>query len=101
MMIFRLFLHQILWMHNHQALPKDFEFKKGISKIYNHNNAFVVVKVKEILPETQKPFDDAKGAVICDYQTYKEEKWLKELSEKYKVVVNDDVLNDVKSQIKN
>ena len=86
---------------NHQALPKGFEFKKGISKIYNHNNAFVVVKVKDILPESQKPFDDAKGAVISDYQAYKEENWLRELSAKYKVVVNDDVLNEVKSQIKN
>jgi peptidyl-prolyl cis-trans isomerase SurA len=86
--------------HSHQALPKDFEFKKGMSKIYNHNNAFVVVKVKEILPETEKSFDDAKGAVISDYQTYKEENWLKALSAKYKVKVNDDVLNEVKSQIK-
>lgn len=86
---------------NHQAIPDNFKFKKGISKIYNHNSAFVVVKVNDVLPKTQKTFEEAKGAIISDYQNYKEEKWLKELHEKYKVVVNDDVLVKVKSQIKN
>lgn len=86
---------------SHQALPKGFEFKKGVSKIYNHNNAFVVVKVKEILPVAQKTFDEAKGAVISDYQVFKEENWLKGLRSKYSVEVNDAVLNEVKSQIKN
>ncbi|MBP0905163.1 peptidylprolyl isomerase [Mariniflexile gromovii] len=86
---------------NHQALPKAFEFKKGISKIYNHNNAFVLVQVNEVLPETQKTLDEAKGLVISDYQAFKEEKWLKELAEKYKVVVNQEALESVKTQIKN
>ncbi|WNH11826.1 peptidylprolyl isomerase [Thalassobellus suaedae] len=85
----------------HQALPKGVSFKKGLSKIYNHNNAFVVVEVKEILPETQKTFDEAKGAVISDYQTNKEEKWIKGLEEKYQVNINQQTLSKVKSQIKN
>jgi len=86
---------------NHQALPENFEFEKGISKIYKHNNAYVLVQVKEVLPETQKTLDEAKGAVISDYQIYKEENWLKGLSEKFKVELNNDALIKVKSQIKN
>ena len=85
---------------NHQALPKGFEFNEGISKIYNHNNAFVLVQVKEVFPETQKTLEEAKGLVISDYQAYKEEKWLKELAEKYKIVINQEALKNVKSQIK-
>lgn len=85
----------------HQALPDDFEFKKGISEIYKHNDAYIVAQVKDILPETTKTFDEAKGAVISDYQTYKEEVWIKELSNKYKVVVNPEALKKVKSKIKN
>jgi len=84
----------------HQALPSDFDFKKGISKIYNYNDGFVIVQVKEVLPETQKTLDEAKGLVISDYQAFKEEKWLKELAEKYKVVVNEKALKNVKSQLK-
>ena len=85
---------------DHQSLPKDFSFKKGISKIYKHNDAFVVVNVKAILPEEQKTLEDAKGNVISDYQTYKEENWLKDLGGKYKIEVNQEVLKRVKSQLK-
>jgi len=51
----------------HQALPKDFNFVKGLSKIKKHNDAFVVVQVKDVLPEEQKTFEEAKGSVISDY----------------------------------
>lgn len=84
----------------HQALPPNFDFKKGISPIYSHNDGFVVVQVKELLPETQKTLEEAKGLVISDYQAFKEEKWLKKLAEKYKIVVNQKALKHVKSQLK-
>ena len=85
----------------HQALPKPFEFKKGISKVYKHNNAFVMVKVTEVLPKQVKTLEETKGAVISDYQAFKEENWLKELKEKYKLEINKDALKEVKNQIKN
>ncbi|MEP3838422.1 MAG: peptidylprolyl isomerase [Algibacter sp.] len=85
---------------NHQTLPENFKFKKGVSKIYKHNDAFVVVKVKEIYPKAQKTFDEAKGAVISDYQNYKEETWLKALKAKYKIDINQDVLQAVKTKLK-
>ncbi|TNJ45715.1 peptidylprolyl isomerase [Tamlana fucoidanivorans] len=84
----------------HQALPKPFEFKKGLSKVNKYNGAFVLVKVNDILPKTQKTLDEARGAVISDYQAYKEEQWVNELAQKYKVVVNQDVLEQVKAQLK-
>ncbi len=85
----------------HQALPKDFEFKKGLSKILKHNDAYVVVNVKEILPEEQKTLEESKGAVISDYQNHKEENWLKGLREKYTIKVNENVLEKIKTQLKN
>jgi peptidyl-prolyl cis-trans isomerase SurA len=84
-----------------QALPSDFEFKKGLSKIYKHNNSFVVVKVKDIYPITQKSLDEAKGNVIADYQAYKESIWIQELKNKYKVSLNQEALNHVKTSINN
>lgn len=83
---------------SHQALPAAVVFKKGVSKIYKHNDAFVVVKVIEVLPKVQKTFEEAKGKVIGDYQEYKEERWLKELASKYVVNVNQDVLESVKKK---
>lgn len=85
----------------HQTLPEKFEFAKGVSKIYKHNKAFVVVKVKDLLPKQLQAFEEAKGLVISDYQTHKEENWVKQLKEKYKVVVNQNALRKVKNQIKN
>ena len=85
----------------HQALPEEFEFKTGISKVYKHNDTFIMVQTKAILPETLKTYDEAKGAIIGDYQTYKEENWLRALKAKYKVEIYQDALEKVKAKIKN
>lgn len=85
----------------HQAIPSQFKFEKGISKIYNHNNTLVLVQAKDVLPERKKTFEEAKGLIIGDYQAYKEENWLTELREKYKVVVNQSALDKVKTKINN
>jgi peptidyl-prolyl cis-trans isomerase SurA len=84
----------------HQALPKEFEFKTGVSKIYSHNDAYVVIKVNEILPRELNTYNEAKGKVISDYQNYKEENWIKELKVKYAVKINEDVLNKLKTELK-
>ena len=84
-----------------QSLPENFVFKKGISEIYEYNKAFHVVKVNEVLPEATKSFEEAQGPVISDYQTIFEENWLKELANKYKVSINEDILKKVKTQIQN
>ena len=86
---------------NHQALPEQFNFKKGVSKIYKHNDAFVVANVYNVLSSSQKTFEEAKGELTSDYQAFKEEKWLKELATKYTVKINKDVLNKIKKTLKN
>ena len=84
-----------------QALPENFELKKGLSKIYKHSNGFVIVMVKDMYPSTQKTLDEAKGNVVGDFQTFKENTWIEELKNKYKINVNEEALKQVKSSIKN
>ena len=86
---------------DHQALPPEFQFKEGLSKIYKHNDSFVVVNVNKILPKEQLSFEDAKGRVVTNFQDQKEKSWIQELHQKYKVVVNNEILNKIKAQIKN
>lgn len=86
---------------SHQALPKGIKFKKGVSKVMKHNNSYVVVKVKAILPENKKTFEEAKGNVTSDFQANREKQWLKELANKYTVVLNKEVIDLVKAKIKN
>ena len=85
----------------HQALPEALELEKGVSKIYNHNEAYVVVKVNEIFLKETKTLDEARGQVISDYQQYKEELWIQNLKSKYPVEIDKPVLEKVKKQIQN
>jgi len=83
----------------HQSLPEDFQFKTGVSDIYSFNDSFIVANVKEVLPKTLKTFEEAKGAVISDFQNYKEANWISELEKKYKVTVYPEVLEQVKESL--
>lgn len=83
----------------HQSLPADFKFKTGVSDIYKFNEGYIVANVKEVLPKETKSFDEAKGAVISDFQNHKEANWILSLEEKYQVNVNQDVLESVKKQL--
>lgn len=85
----------------HQAIPQNFEFKTGVSKVYTHNDTYIVALVNNLLPQEPKAYEEAKGQIISDYQIYKEQLWIEALGEKYPVVINDEVLGRVKKQIKN
>lgn len=84
-----------------QPIPNDFEFKKGVSKIYKHNDAFHVFRVDSLMPESYKTLDEARGKVVSDYQNQIENDWIESLNERYKVEVSNKVLQKVKSQILN
>lgn len=86
---------------DHQALPKDLDLKKGVSKIYEYNDAYHVLRIDNVIPSTNKTFQEAKGKVISDYQNAIEENWLRDLNNRYKVEVNAKALKEVKKQIHN
>ncbi len=90
---------QDVFEEGHASLPKDFEFNKGTSKIYNHNDSYHVIYVKEVFPSGHKTLDEARGKVVSDYQAYIEDDWVDTLSKRFKVKLNDSVLKRVKKQI--
>ncbi len=90
---------QDVFEEGHASLPKDFEFNKGTSKIYNHNDSYHVIYVKEVFPPGHKTLDEARGKVVSDYQAYIEDDWVDTLSKRFKVKLNDSVLKRVKKQI--
>ena len=85
---------------DHEKLPSDLKITKGISKIYNHNDAYHVFLINDILPATAKTFEEARGKVVNDYQNQIENQWIEELRSRFKVTVNDKMLKKVKSQLK-
>lgn len=84
---------------DNQMLPQNLELKEGLSKIYEKNDAFHLVKVNRVIPKTNKTFEESKGNVINDYQNEIEKNWVRSLKEQFKVVINKDVLAKVKSQM--
>ena len=84
---------------DNQALPQDFEFKEGVSLIYDHNDSFHVILVNKVLPANNKTLQEARGKVVSDYQNYIEGNWVQLLNERFEVKVNKKTLKRVKKQI--
>jgi peptidyl-prolyl cis-trans isomerase SurA len=81
-------------------LPVNFEPNKGVSHIYEHYNSYHIILVNNFTPQRQKTFDEARGQVINEYQQVVEERWLKELKDKYGVTINENTLEKIKNQLK-
>lgn len=58
------------------------------------DSSLTFVRGNKIGPEPKK-LDEARGLYISDYQKYLEEKWIKELRSKHKVVVNKKLLKTI------
>jgi peptidyl-prolyl cis-trans isomerase SurA len=80
------------------ALPEDFKGKKGVSKLYESNGLFVVVKVNTIKEAAVKTFEDARGQVISDYQKELEKSWVAGLRAKHKIEVNQEALSKLEQK---
>ena len=51
------------------------------------------VKIRKVRKPVAKQLDEARGLVTADYQTHLEEQWVKQLKDKYSVVINEEVLS--------
>ncbi|HQQ95362.1 MAG TPA: peptidylprolyl isomerase [Bacteroidia bacterium] len=77
----------------------DASWQKGINpndiKDEKENKILVYV-INTILPKTPKTLNECRGNVTADYQSYLENEWLAYLKNKYKVKVDENVLNTIK-----
>ena len=78
-------------------LPEDFEFKKGISDIFKHNEAFHIAQTFKILPKKQNTLEEVKGRVINNYQEHLEKKLIRRLKNQFKIEINKSVLTELKT----
>jgi peptidyl-prolyl cis-trans isomerase SurA len=67
----------------------------GANKVYEFDGKFYVIKVIKNLPAGNKEFAEAKGSVTSDYQTFLEQQWIQELTNKHKIEINQQVLYSV------
>ena len=76
------------------------DWKAGVSKFINSNGRVYFVNVKEVLEPTYKTLDDSRGIITSDYQEYLEKQWISSLREKYNYTIDEDVLKELKSELK-
>jgi peptidyl-prolyl cis-trans isomerase SurA len=60
------------------------------------NKKIVIVKVDKLLAPSPKMYQDSKGLVTADYQTYLEKEWISSLKKKYAVSIDKTVLATIK-----
>ncbi|WP_051605372.1 peptidylprolyl isomerase [Sediminibacter sp. Hel_I_10] len=82
-----------------RMLPDDFKLSEGVSDIFDHNDLYHVLLVDAILPAGKKTLEEARGQVVSAYQSELENEWIETLRAKYKVKVNQDVLEETKSKL--
>ena len=65
-------------------------FTSPVNAVDDFQNQYLIVQVLKTYPKGEaKTFDEAKGAVISDYQNQLEQSWLSDLKKKYPVKVNE------------
>jgi len=70
---------------------KNLKWKAGTVSVPTiENNKATLIKIDEVLPSEQKPFDKARGYVVADYQEELEKRWVAELGKEYPIKVNQD-----------
>ncbi|SHI49318.1 peptidylprolyl isomerase [Flavobacterium haoranii] len=89
-----------IYEEDYDVLPELKPTKKGTSDVVKKGEYFFVANVKEIKPETTKTIEECKGKLISDYQQYLENNWVSDLKKEFKVSVDNNVFDEVKSQVK-
>lgn len=62
----------------------------------SNGDAWTFLQVVKVVPENSpRSFPDAKGFIMNDYQQLLEENWLKQLKQKYRVKIHEDILKNL------
>ena len=70
--------------------------EKGTVKIISQVTVSQLLAVNAIIPPSAKAFEEVQGQVTAYYQNFLDKQWIDTLRAKYTVVVNQDVLKQVK-----
>jgi peptidyl-prolyl cis-trans isomerase SurA len=68
----------------------------GIANDITSDSSTVIIRVKNVLKPEPKSLNESRGLITADYQNYLEKIWIAYLKTKYPVIVNKDVLSQIK-----
>lgn len=67
----------------------------GTLQVNENSGNFILVYINAAVAPEPKKLNEAKGLITADYQNYLEKNWLASLRNKYKVVLNQEVFNEM------
>lgn len=85
-----------LWTAGKNAAVDVYGFKNKTATYTASEEYPVVVAVGKVLKRPEE-YNDDRGKIVTDYQDYLEKLWIASLREKYPVVINEEVWNDLKA----
>ena len=85
-----------LWTAGKNAAVDVYGFKDKTATYTASEEYPVVVAVGKVLKRPEE-YNDDRGKIVTDYQDYLEKLWIANLREKYPVVINEEVWNDLKA----
>jgi peptidyl-prolyl cis-trans isomerase SurA len=88
-----------LFQKNDRPALSKIDWKPGVYEVEN-NRMYYLVKVQKIVPPGPLSFEEARAAVISDYQDNLEKEWLAQLRKKYQVKVNEKAKKNVVQKLK-
>ena len=74
------------------------KWEAGQYKIITSGKRTYIYYIEDILDEEAKTLEESRGLYTADYQNFLEEKWIKDLRSKYKIEVNEKVLDKLKKE---
>ncbi|WP_310556425.1 peptidylprolyl isomerase [Flavobacterium sp.] len=83
-----------------ENFPKNVVMKPGVSETYKEADFYFVNSVIKLIPASAKTLEETKGRVINDYQQYLEDNWVGDLKKEFKVTVNQEVFERLKTTMK-
>jgi peptidyl-prolyl cis-trans isomerase SurA len=83
------------WNKGENAMV-DANWKAGVSADQAKDGRVIIVSTSKITPPSPKSLQEARGVITSDYQGQLEKEWVESLKQKYPVVINREVLKQVK-----
>ncbi len=82
------------------TLSDTLTWKKGAMHVIHRKDHVDIYKTIALLPPQPRPLDQIRGVVTSDYQDYMEKEWIKELRNKYPVVIHKNVFAKLEKELK-
>jgi len=80
------------------SIPDNFKRRPGVSKVIRRHGVFMLAQTKKVHQESQKSFEEAKGAVMNAYQKKLEKDFVQSLRDKSNIKLNEEVIKALKRE---